>query len=220
MSYQQSMLQQVEEDQRWGGNGWTGTQGSHGRLKTVEEGLSSLAEEVDGAGASRSGGGSGSEDGGYRFAAPSMLNTGTRSGYGGDLTLFSPSDLFSSSPRQPLQQQTGSSSPFSWQSLLSGRAQPWQPDAAVHGFAAFGGDQVGVQEVSDVNAVAAYGDGSGNGRPRGGGGSEQCLTLEDDGVISEVEADRNGDVKEEWTNNLNSEKENWRKFGGMSQAFR
>jgi hypothetical protein len=147
-----------------------------------------------------------------------MLNTGNRSGYGGDLTLFSPSDLFSSSPQQPLQ-QTSASSPFSWQSLLGGQPSArWQPDAALHGYSTFGGGQAGVEPANEVNV--AYAQGERDVRPRGcGGQNEQCVAHEDDGVTSEVDADRSGEVKEKWTNNVNAEKENWRKFGGVSLAF-
>lgn len=223
MSYQ-SLLQQVDDDQRWGGNGsgsgWSTRGSTHGsdRLKPSEG--SSLVQEVDGGSSRSAGGGSGGGGGVYRgsFAAPlAMLSTGNRSGYGGDLTLFSPSDLFSSSPQQPLQ-QTSASSPFSWQSLLGGQPSArWQPDAALHGYSTFGGGQAGVEPASEVNV--AYAQGERNVRLRGGGGqNEQCVAHEDDGVTSEVDADRSGEVKEKWTNNVNSE-ENWRKFGGVSLAF-
>ena len=105
MSYQ-SLLQQVDDDQRWGGNGsgsgWSTRGSTHGsdRLKPLEG--SSLVQEVDGGSSRSAGGGSGGGGGVYRgsFAAPlAMLDTGNRSGYDGDLTLFSPSDLFFPSPQ-------------------------------------------------------------------------------------------------------------------------
>jgi hypothetical protein len=34
-----------------------------------------------------------------------------------------------------------------------------------------------------------------------------------------VEVDPSGEVKEEWTNNMNPKKKNWRKFGGMIMTF-
>ena len=93
----------------------------------------------------------------------------------------------------------------------------WQPDAALHGYSTFGGSQAGVEPASEVNV--AYAQGERSVRPRGGGGqNEQCVAYEDDGVTTEVDADRSSEVKEKWTNNVNSE-ENWRKFGGVSLAF-
>lgn len=210
------MLQQAEEDQHWGGNGngWA----SHGsqRLKATEG--SSFVQEVDGA-ALRSGGGG---EGGYRggFVHPLTVSSGNCSDFGADLTLLSPSDLFIPSPRQPLLQN--SSSPFSWQSLLGGgqASARWRPDTSLPGFTTFGGEP----RVEQAKSLNAYALGEKNVRRGGGDGgqNELCLAHESsagDGVISEGEADRFGEVKEEWTNNVNSEKENWRKFGGMSLTF-
>ena len=220
MSYESIMMQQVDdEDQRWGGHGsGSGTGwGSHGgRDRSKAAGESSAVQEVDRS-ASRSGGGSGGE-GGYRggFAATLTLNTANRSGNVGDLTLFSPSDLFPASPQQPLQQ---AASPFSWQTLLGGQSSArWQPDAAMQGFAMFEGNQPRVQQASST--VNAYAQGEENVRRVGvGGQNEQCLAHEDDGVLSEVDVNRSVEVKEAWTENVNSEKEDLRNLGGMSLAF-
>lgn len=184
MSFQ-SMLQQ-EEDQQWGGNnGWGGNGSSH-RLKA-------LTDESDGGGALLKSGG-----GGYHTASLTFNTASCSSGYGADLTLFSPSDLLSPSSRQV------ASSPFNWQSLLCGQASNarWQvPDTPLPAFSApFGSD----------NALNDYGRDK-----RGSGDVQNDLRLAhessaSDGVISEVE----GEVKEEWTTNMNPEKEAWRKFGG------
>jgi hypothetical protein len=203
MSFQ-SLLQQDGEDQRWAGNGWGSSHGSH-RLRAGAEEASFVQDGVlrNGGGG---GGGRGSA-GGYRGElVPSLtLNTsggsgsGSGSGYGADLTLFSPSDLFS--PPSRLQQV---SSPLS-------------------GFAAFGASEPGSEQAS---LVIAYAQAEENVKRVGGSGDVQndlCQARDSsgsDGVMSEVEVDPSGEVKEEWTNNVNPEKENWRKFGGMILTFR
>jgi hypothetical protein len=224
MSFQ-SLLQQDGEDQRWAGNGWGSSHGSH-RLRAGAEEASFVQDGVlrNGGGG---GGGRGSA-GGYRGElVPSLtLNTsggsgsGSGSGYGADLTLFSPSDLFS--PPSRLQQV---SSPFNWQSLLGGGqgSGRWQPDTPLSGFAAFGASEPGSEQAS---LVIAYAQAEENVKRVGGSGDVQndlCQARDSsgsDGVMSEVEVDPSGEVKEEWTNNVNPEKENWRKFGGMILTFR
>lgn len=190
------MLQQAEEDHRhWesgnDSNGW----GSSQRLKATTEGSSFEVDE----GAVRSGGG-----GGYRggFVDPLTVSNGNCNGFGGDLTLFSPSDVFSPSPRQPLQQQNSSSSPFSWQSLLGGQASArWQPDAGFPGL-----------RVEQAKSLHDYALGEENVRR---GGQNELRVTHKSSVVTEEEADRG---KEEWTKNVNSAKENWRKFGGMNHS--
>lgn len=210
------MLQQAEpEDQRWGanvGNGWGLSHGSQ-RLKAQEE-SGGFVQEPDG-GLLRSGGDGG---GGYRggFVEPLSVSRGVNSsGFGADLTLFSPSDLFSPSPTHPLHQN--SSSPFSWQSLLGGQASArWPPDSSLSEFATFGAEPR-VEQAKSLNAYAVLGEESVR---RGGDGGQNELrrlahqSSAGDGEIRGGDAGRSGEVKEEWTNNVNSEKENWRKFGG------
>lgn len=108
------------------------------------------------------------------------------SGFGTDFT----SDLF----RQPVQQNS-LSAPFSWQSLLSGQANArWQPDnTSFPGFAT----EPRVDHAKSLNVFAL---GEENVRRDG----------ENDSTSGE-----GGLVKEEWTNNVKSDKENWRKSGGI-----
>jgi len=86
----------------------------------------------------------------------------------------------------------------------------WQPDTSFPGFAT----EPRVEQAKSLNVYAL-----GEENARRGGQNELGLAHESsagDGVISEGEPDR---VKEEWTNNVNSVKENWRKFGGISPAL-
>lgn len=91
---------------------------------------------------------------------------------------------------------------------------------SLFGFMMFGGEL----RVEQVKFLNVYVFGEKNVRCGGGDGgqNELCLVYESsvgDGVISEGEVDCFGEVKEEWMNNVNFEKENWRKFGGMSFIF-
>jgi len=201
------MLQQ-EEDQRygWGGNG---NHGSH-RLKALTSEESGFVQEVDEGNVFRSGGG---VAGGYRaeLAGNLTLNTASCSGYGADLTLFSPSDLFSPSSRQLV------SSPFNWQSLLCGQPNNnvrWHPDTPAFS-AQFGSDAEHVTTVLNDYGRRATADNHVKRRS----GDNLSLAHESsasDGVISEVE----GEVNKEWRSNVNPEKETWIKFGGRILAFK
>lgn len=221
MSFQ-SLLQQVGEDQRWAGNGWVSSHGSHSLRGGVgaQESL-----DVDG-GVLRNGGGGGGAGGVvHREESSSALTLNTSGGsgggsgnYGAELSLFSPSELFS--PPSARQQV---SSPFNWQSLLGGQPSGarWQADTA---FAAAFGSESGIEQASSLIAYASPAEG--NVKRVGGSGAVQndvCQAAHEsnasDGVISEVEVDPSSEVKDEWMNNVNPEKENWRKLGGTALAF-
>lgn len=227
------MLQQEPEDQRWGGNGWGGNYGSHGshRLKATtmeDQSVRFVPQEVDGAGGVlRSGGGAaGGNNNRGEFAASLTLNTtvSCSNGYSGaDLTLFSPTDLFSPSSRQLLQQ---ASSPFNWPSLPCGQptsARWQQPDNAAFPAATTFGSHEAAGIEQQASALNDYGRAAAD-NVNHDGQNDLCLAHESsasDCVVSEVEVDpASGEVKEEWVNNVDLEKETWRKFGGTILALR